>query len=493
MTGEGLHATTPQPTTAGRAEVRETHSSVVLLMGEYAYKIKKSVNLGFLDFRSEATRREDCRREVELNRRIAPDVYLDVIEIDGGDGHTYGDGVLMRRMPDALRLSTLVAQGLPVEKHLRALAELMVRFHASAERGPQIAAEGTAIGLRRRWVDNLRESEKFRGELLDPLLHDQISRLALAFVDGRAPFLAERAAQGLVVDGHGDLLAEDVFCLSDYPRVLDCLEFDDRLRWLDVLDDIAFLAMDLEHLGRPDLAEYFLAGYAEASGTPEPLSLRHHYIAYRAFVRAKVLCIQATQGRGDAAAEADHYARLALRHMLTGEVRLVLVGGGPGSGKSTLAGGLAKRFGAVLLSSDAIRQTLAPGGTDRYSAAAKAATYRELLAQARQALHHGLSVIADATWGDPAMRTLAEQAASATSSRLVELECRVPLTVAAERAQQRLDAGTDASEAGATVARTLAAQRSPWPSAVGVDTTASTAETLARAAAAIDGTKVHLR
>ena len=287
----------PIPAPGARAAVRETHSAIVLLAGDRAYKIKKPVNLGFLDFRSEQVRRDVCRREVELNRRLAPDVYLDTISVAGSDGRTYEHGVLMRRMPEDLRLSTMVEQGLAVEAHLRSLAGLLARFHASADRGPQIAAEGTIVGLWHRWVHNLRETEVYRRTILAEDLHDRIRRFALRYVDGRAPLLAERAAAGLVVDGHGDLIAEDIFCLPDYPRVLDCLEFDDLLRWVDVLDDAAFLAMDLEHLGRPDLAQLFLRCYLESSGTPSVASLEHHYIAYRAFVRAKVACIQASQGQ----------------------------------------------------------------------------------------------------------------------------------------------------------------------------------------------------
>jgi aminoglycoside phosphotransferase family enzyme len=320
--------------------------------------MKRPVDLGFLDFRSDRARREVSRRELDLNRRLAPDVYLDVITVAGDDGRSYEHGVLMRRMPDALRLSTMVDNGIPVDDHVRALARLVARFHASAVRSPQIAHEGTAEGLRRRWMDNLCETETFRGTILAEPLHDRISQLALRYIDGRAVLLAERAAAGLVVDGHGDLIAEDVFCLPDYPRVLDCIEFDDRLRWRDVLDDVAFLAMDLEHLGRPDLGADFLRCYQEYSGTPQVTSLSHHYIAYRAFVRAKVLCIQATQGRSAAVAEADQYAKLALRHLRLGEVRLVLVGGAPATGKSTVAGALADRLGAVLLSSDAVRQEM---------------------------------------------------------------------------------------------------------------------------------------
>lgn len=453
-------------------ELRETHTALVLLAGDRAYKIKKPVALGFLDFRDERARAAACRRELELNRRLAPDVYLDTFTVMGTQGERYAHGILMRRMPEDRRLSTLVEQGCPVQAELRAVARLVARFHAAAERGPHIVAEGTVVGLWRRWVNNLRETEAFRGAILAEVLHDRISHLALRYVDGRATLLAERAAAGLVVDGHGDLLADDVFCLPDYPRILDCIEFDDRLRYLDVLDDVAFLAMDLEARGRPDLAEYFLRSYLEFSGSPTTRSLEHHYIAYRAFVRAKVLCIQADQGRVVAGREANRYARLALRHLEAGEVTLTLVGGAPGTGKSTLARGLADRLGHALLSSDAVRNEM-PDGKGRYTETARAATYAELLARARRALQRGESVVADATWGDPHLRNLAAELAAETESRLVCLECHAPADLAARRAQRRLDRGGSDSEAGADVARQLAAQRPPWPEAIVVDTSAS--------------------
>ena len=475
--GQGL----PSTPTSWPAAVRETHSGVVILMGDRAYKIKKPVDLGFLDFRTQQARQRACRRELDLNRRLAPDVYLDLAIVSGSDRRVREHAVVMRRMPDALRLSTLISQGADVDDHLRALARLIAGFHASAERGPRIAAEGGGAGLRRRWSDNLREASAYRGTTLDESLHRSIHRLSLSYIDGRGPLLAERAAAGLSVDGHGDLIAEDIFCLPDYPRVLDCLEFDDRLRWVDVLDDVAFLAMDLERLGRPELAERFLGWYTELSGIPTVASLQHHYIAYRAFVRAKVACIRATQGVRESVGEADALARLALRHLQAGEVKLVLIGGAPGTGKTTLAAALADRLGGVLLSTDSVRKEL-PGRSaeDRYGDAAKAATYRELLARARLALEHGESVVADATWGASAQRQAAAELASTTASRIVMLECRLSTGIAAERAQRRLDAAADTSDAGAEVARYLAAQRDPWPDAVGIDTRSAT-EALAAA------------
>jgi uncharacterized protein len=467
VVGQGLSAT-PAFWPAG---VRETHSGVVILMGDRAYKIKKPVDLGFLDFRTPQARRRACRRELELNRRLAPDVYLDLATVSGSDRRVVEHAVVMRRMPDALRLSTMIRDGTDVDDHLRALARLIADFHAAARRGPRIAAEGGAAALRRRWSNNLREAAAFRGTTLDADLHRAIERLSLAYIDGREPLLAGRVAAGLSVDGHGDLIAEDIFCLPDYPRVLDCLEFDDRLRWVDVLDDVAFLAMDLEQLGRPELAERFLGWYSELSGIPTVSSLQHHYIAYRAFVRAKVACIRGGQGVRESAGEAETLACLALRHLRAGEVKLVLVGGGPGTGKTTLAADLADGLGGVLLSTDSIRKELPTiPAEDRYSDGAKAATYRELLARARLALEHGESVVADATWGSSPLRQIAAELATTTASRIVMLECRLPTEIAAARAQDRLGRTVNASDAGDQVARNLAALRDPWPDAIGIDT-----------------------
>jgi len=389
-------------------------------------------------------------------------------------------------MPADRRLSTLGASGADVVAHVRRLARLIAGFHAAADRSPAIAAEGSSAAVRRRWTANLRETEAFRGTLLDQATHARISALALDYLAGREAFLDARAGAGMTVDGHGDLIAADVFCLPDGPRVLDCLEFDDRLRWVDVADDVAFLAMDLEHLGRPDLADRFVGWYVEFSGTPSVPSLQHHYIAYRAFVRAKVACLRATQGQSSAALDATAHADLALRHLLAGQVTLTLVGGPPGTGKSTLAGALADRSGAILLSTDAVRGEFADvEASDRYGAAAKVATYERLLDHARRALECGESVVADATWGDRGWRVRAAEVAVATSSRLVALQCRVPVEVAAARAQARLDRGGDRSEAGADVARALAARFDPWPGAVGIDTSGSPAEAVTGALAAM--------
>ncbi|MDP1807390.1 MAG: hypothetical protein Q8K72_19595, partial [Acidimicrobiales bacterium] len=315
----------------------ETHSGVVFFLGDRAYKLKKPVDLGFLDFRTREARLDACRREVALNRRLAPDVYLGIADIHGPDGQPCDHLVVMRRMPDDRRLSSMVAAGVDVTEHLAGLAALLARFHAGADRSPSIDEMAGRDAVRRRWETNHDEMAPFRAAVLDPETEDGMISLARRYLAGRGPLFAQRIKEGRACDGHGDLLADDIFCLDDSPRVLDCLEFDDRLRFGDALADVAFLAMDLERLGRPDLASEFLARYQDASGDGWAPSLAHHHIAYRAQVRAKVAAVRWSQGDTASGPTATRLLALCHDHLRRARVRLVLVGGNPGTGKSTVA------------------------------------------------------------------------------------------------------------------------------------------------------------
>ena len=439
------------------AAIRETHVAVITLIGDRAYKLKKPVSLGFLDFQTRQSRLAACRREVELNRRLAPDVYLGVANMSDVDGRVCDHLVVMKRMPDEYRLSTLVTTGKPVADEVDRLARLMADFHAKADRSPRIAAEGSRDALLDRWRQNFRETEKYRGNLLDDAEFAEIQRLTEEFLSGRQPLFATRAAEERIVDGHGDLLADDIFCLPDGPRVLDCLEFDDRLRWLDALDDVSFLAMDLERLGAPELGQLLLDRYAEYSGDPAPVALRHHYIAYRAFVRAKVNCLRYDQGDPEAGAQAALHALIALRHLRLGQVRLILVGGLPGTGKTTLSGRLADEMGAVLQSSDRVRKEMAGVSPDESAAASYQEgiyspdhtdkTYEELLRRAETLLIRGESVVLDASWLSTRHRLWAGQVAARTHSRMVGLRCGVPPGVAEARLRARTGSISDADPA----------------------------------------------
>jgi len=477
----GLPELPPVSGTASAAAY-ETHAAVVFLVGDRAYKLKKPVDLEFLDFTSRETRLAVCRDEVALNRRLAPDVYLGVADVTGPDGQVCDHLVVMRRMPAERRLTSLVRAGVPVHDQVRRVARLLAAFHSTARRGPEISAEGGRDAILGRWTDSFHQVRPFLGnpgdgQPLDAATAEEIERLTVDFLAGRGPLFDDRIAAGRVVDGHGDLLADDIFCLDDGPRVLDCIEFDDKLRWLDGLDDAAFLAMDLERLGAPALGERFLDWYAEFAADPSPPSLRHHYVAYRAFVRAKVACLRHAQGDGSAAADVALLAEITARHLRLGAVRLVLVGGLPGTGKSTLSGRLADRTGAVLISSDRVRKELAGLAPDAPAAAAyqrgiytpawTQRTYAELLSRAEKLLERGESVVLDASWSHAEHRDRAGDLAGRTHSTLAQLRCAAAPSVTVDRIRRRASSISDADE---HIAAAMAARAEPWPQAATIRT-----------------------
>ena len=340
-------------------------------------------------------------------------------------------------MPAARRLSALLAADAPVDDHLRHLAHLLAAFHARAGRSAAADLEAGVDATRRRWQDNteaLLRIDSLRG--VGPGI-EVIQGMADRYLDGRAKLFARRIDDGRAVDGHGDLLADDIFCLDDGPRVLDCIEFDDRLRLGDGLADIAFLAMDLEHLGHADLARRFLDAYREYRDDVWPASLAHHHIAYRAQVHAKVTAIRAGQlGDPTALDDAHDLLELANAHLEAARVRLVVVGGLPGTGKSTIARAVGRAFEAPVLHSDHIRKELAglpahqpaPAGFGEglYTDAHTQSTYATLLERASIGLEMGETVVLDASWSSPEWRDRAGEVAERCHAELIELRCDRP-------------------------------------------------------------------
>jgi uncharacterized protein len=472
------------------AAVTETHISVLTSIGDRVYKLKKPVSLGFLDFSERELRERACHKEVELNRRLAPDVYLGVADVLGVDGEPCDHLVVMRRMPADRRLAALVRAGTPVDDLLSDVARRIAAFHGAAERSKEVAEAGRRDAVAAIWEASFRQLAAFTGPVLDPATCGRVEDLVRRYLAGRRRLFDHRIDLGAVCDGHGDLQAEDIFCLDDGPRILDCIEFDDHLRHCDVVADVAFLAMDLERLGAPEAAAAFLARYREFAGETYPQSLAHHYVASRAHVRCKVACLRHGQGDDAAAAAARSLLDLSLRHLEGGRVRLVLVGGLPGTGKSTLAAALADATGWSVLRSDEVRKDIAGLGHSTAAVAAPGeglyrpqltdATYDTLLERARTALELGESVILDASWSAARHRQAADAVAEATASDLVELRCVVPFEVADLRIRHRLARGRGPSDATPAVAAAMADRFEPWPTAVVLDTAraldASTAE-----------------
>ena len=473
-----------EPVASGHFEpftkVVETHTAVVFFVDERVYKIKKPVSFGFVDFSRTEARRHACHREVELNSRLSPDVYLGVADVIAPDRTVCEHVVMMRRLPEQRRLSTLARTVSPVRDHLELLAALLARFHARAARSAAIDAAGTRDSVRTRWETNHQQMVPFIGSCFSSDTAAQVMGLAERYLAGRDELFQARIDEGRVCDGHGDLLSDDIFCLDDGPRVLDCLEFDDRLRYGDVLADVAFLGMDLEHLGRPDLSRSFLGRYRELTGDQWPVSLEHHYVAYRAQVRALVTALRYRQGDAEAAWEARHLLDLAARHLQAARVRLVVIGGLPGTGKSSLASRVARSMDAEWIRSDVIRKRLAgvdpctpvPAqfGDGIYTAEMTGSTYTEMMRQAHGLLRSGHNVVLDATFVDAAWREAARDLAFTTSADLDELHCVAPISVLEDRLVKRAARG-DVSDATADVARQLDRQKVPWPTAEVVETT----------------------
>ncbi|MBA4066128.1 MAG: kinase [Isosphaera sp.] len=417
---DGLSRPTAYPHPADGVEVRQTHISAVFLAGDFVYKVKKPVDLGFVDFRDPARRRHFCDEEVRLNRRLAPDVYLGVVPVtDGADGlRVGGDGeavewaVRMARLPDGATLAARVGRGDIPRAAVEALAARVAAFHAAAGAGPEVAAGGRFEVVAANARDNFGQAPA------GGPVFDRVRELTEAALAELRPLIEARAARGVPRDTHGDLRLDHVYLFPDRPPpgdvvVIDCVEFADRFRFADPVADASFLVMDLKRAGRRDLAAAFADAYFRAAGDGEGRGLLPFYTAYRAAVRGKVDGLKALEPEVPAAdrAEAAARSRAAWRVAL-GELEpparrpaLVLVGGLPGTGKSTLARGLAGRAGFRVIRSDEVRKELAAGSAgDLYTPEWTERTYRECARRAETVLADGGRVVVDASFREDGWR-----------------------------------------------------------------------------------------
>lgn len=462
-------------------DVSETHISTVFFTADRAYKLLKPVKTSFLDHSTTADRLLATEDEIRLNRRLAPEVYLgsaDIIE----QGEVVDRLIVMRRLDASRRLSKLLAGG-GVDECLRSIAKAIAAFHAGEEPAPDAERIAGRDAVATNWADNFNDLSAVVGSVLPDESLEQARTLANRYLEHRAPLFGARIEDGFVRDGHGDLTAEDIFCTDDGPQILDCLAFDRRLRVADVLADVAFLAMDVDRLTGDGSSRRFLDWYSEFSNEHHPTSLAHHYIAYRANVRAKVAAIRHRQGDPGAAELLGRYHDLCLRHLDQGRVELILIGGTPGTGKTTLARGLSGPLSAMVLSTDELRKDLAGRGhldrdfsaTDEglYAPEVTERTYTELIRRAGTLLRLGESVILDASWGDASLRRAAEAEAAGSGADLTQFRCVLDPDLARSRIAGRLAAGTDPSDARPELLDELAARFAPWPEAVEIDTGAS--------------------
>jgi len=463
----------PHPVT--HIDVLETHISWVMLTGAYAYKLKKPVNLGFLDFTSLQARRHDCEEELRLNRRYAPALYLGVVAITGsaqaprigGDGPAIEYAVQMREFPQQALASRLLAGGSLTGTQIDAFAARLCAIHAQAA----VAARGSPHGT----AEAVIAAARANFSALNPLLRAAADQALLAELEdyterdyqAKRAWFGARHATGHVRECHGDLHLANIVLIDGELTPFDCIEFNPALRWIDVINEVAFTAMDLMDRGRDDLAYRFLNTYLEHSGDYRGLDALRFYLVYRAMVRAKVHALRAMQAGLPAAQRARlldaSRGYLALARRCAGAARpaIVLMHGYSGSGKSVLARALAEDLCAIRLRSDVERKRLSgltplaqsgsPLAAGIYAAGHTAATYHRLLELTRGATRAGYTVIVDATLLKHWQRDLFRQEAAAQNLPLLIVDLRSPEAVLRERIAARGAAGTDASEADTNV------------------------------------------
>ncbi|GAB4169461.1 MAG: AAA family ATPase [Rhodocyclaceae bacterium] len=453
----------------------ETHISHVLLTGGYAYKIKKPVELGFLDFSTAALRRHFCEEELRLNRRLAPSIYLEVVPIAGspeaprvgGAGPPIEYAVKMREFPQEALMDAMAAAGTLAGEHIDALAARLAVFHAEVARAGADSPHGTPAAIEapvRQNFDQMR-ALGVEGETREAL--DRIERWSLAEHARLAPLMRRRHDEGYVRECHGDLHLGNIAWVDHRVEIFDCIEFNPELRWIDVFNEAAFLAMDLEFRALPGLAARFLDGYLANTGDYAGVALARNYEVYRAMVRAKVAAMRAAQQDAApevrAAAAADCRAHLAVagRWMSPGRPALILTHGLAGSGKTTYAQAIVERLGAIRLRSDVERKRLAGLAPAARTGSALAAglygeqatrrTYERLARLAGEVLDAGFVTIVDATFLKRRQRELLRDVARGRGVPFRILSPSAPEALLRQRIAARLGAGEDASEATAEV------------------------------------------
>jgi aminoglycoside phosphotransferase family enzyme/predicted kinase len=419
-------------------EVLQTHISVVALAGPLVYKVKKPVDFGFCDFTTLDKRRRFCYEEIRLNRRLAPDVYRRVVPIvrspDGaleldGKGEPFEYAVEMRRLAAERMLPARLAAGEVTVETMADIARRIHTFHAEAARSVVISSYGRLKVIEEEVTENFQQLEPFVGRTIEPEAFAELKDRTERFLATHPDLFRQRIAEGRIVEGHGDLHADHICLEQGGPVVYDCIEFNEAFRCLDVASEVAFLAMDLDSLGYPELAEGFVDQYGALADDPGLMRLLPFYQSYRAVVRGKVESFRLDdpdipdRAKAEAIEAARHYLELACSYARSLDLpALVIMCGLIGSGKSTLAAALESPLDAVVLRSDVLRKELAglapdahvdePYGAGLYGEEISDQTYRELIERARPHLEAGRTVILDASFARRTDRQWARQTAA---------------------------------------------------------------------------------
>lgn len=452
-------------------EMLQTHISYIFIAGEYVYKVKKDVDFGFLDFTTIEKRKYYCDAELRLNQRLAHDIYLDVVPIcedDSGMLHlTKGDtivdyAVMMKKIPEDRMLYRLLAEGLVEQSVMDAVARKISLFHRQAATGGNIDRIGGFDTIRHNHEENFQQTEAYIDITISARRYRFIQSYVHTFLQTQRDLFEKRVREHKIRDCHGDLHLQHI-CVSDDILVFDCIEFNERFRYLDVAAEVSFLAMDLDYNNYSDYGRAFINAYLSYSGDSEIPMLLNFYKCYFAYVRGKVIGFKAQDSaiddaeRQEAIETASRYFDLAYRYAASPvKPTLILTAGLMGTGKSVLADNLGTLLDARIIRSDVIRKemlNIAPSerhheafGQGIYSDDITGKTYNRALQLAEDELRAGHSVVIDASFKTKRARHRASETAASLDADFFIVECLCPDTIVRERLDARMADSTEASD-----------------------------------------------
>jgi hypothetical protein len=471
----------------------QTHISYVLLTGKYAYKVKKPMNFGFLNYSTLEARKHFCQEELRLNQRGASELYLEALPITkngqqyqlGGTGEPVEYTLKMRQFPQDMLLVNMFSQGKVDEKLMVELGQIVAQYHAKAATNDYIRSFGEVAQVRQAFDENYEQSEKYIGKAQTQLQFDETKAYTDKFFVEREKLFKNRMAGNFIRECHGDLYMQNICLWHDKILLFDCIEFNEPFRFADVMYDVAFAMMDFEARGRKDLGNAFLNTYLEQTGDWEGLQLYPLYLSRQAYVRAKVNSFLLDDPgipadvKEESAKTAANYYRQAWEYTKPRQGKLILMSGLSGAGKSTVAKQLARQMGAIHIRSDAVRKHLAGipveqrGGNEIYTAEMTQKTYQRLLDLGLLLAAEGFTVILDAKYDRAALRQAAIAQAQSRQIPLQILYCTAPVEVLRQRLQQRTgdiaDATVDLLESQQAAAEPFSDTEKPYVTTI--DTT----------------------